>query len=165
MRAGDAVRRRWLGALCARFAVCTSVVLALGLGPAWAIDNPDAPDWTAAFTARAQPLEERWSAEAGGPGGGAAAQAYARFLDAELNQAYQALLQQLQGESRRALVQSQRQWLAFRAAETRFIHGNFTPQNFGSSSALTRADTSASLVKQRVLTLLAYLQNYPAAPR
>jgi hypothetical protein len=59
----------------------------------------------------------------------------------------------------------QRQWLAFRAAETRFINGNFTPQNFGSSSALSRADYGATLVGQLVLTLLAYLQNYPAAPR
>jgi uncharacterized protein YecT (DUF1311 family) len=159
MRAGEATRRHWLRAIVA------GACLTPGAGPTWAIDNPDAPDWTAAFTTRAQPLEARWSAEAGGPGGAAAAQAYARFLDAELNQAYQALLQQLPGEARRALVQSQRQWLAFRAAETRFIHGNFTPQNFGSSSALSRADYGTSLVKQRVLTLLAYLQNYPAPPR
>ncbi len=159
MRVGDAARRRWL---------CGAAAWALAgwAGrPAWAIDNPDAPDWTAEFNARAKPLEERWAAEAGGPGAAAAGLAYARFLDAELNQAYQALLQQLQGEPRRALVQSQRQWLAFREAEHRFIAGNFTPQAFGTSSALSRADYRASLVRQRVLTLLAYLQNYPAAPR
>ena len=162
MRAGDATRRRWL-----RGAAASSLLgWAVWAGhPAWAIDNPDAPDWTAEFNARAKPLEERWSAEAGSPGEAAAAQAYARFLDAELNQAYQALLRQLQGEPRRALLQSQRQWLAFRDAEHRFINGNFTPQAFGSSSSLSRADYRASLVRQRVLTLLAYLQNYPAPPR
>lgn len=159
MHAGDIPRRGWLLA-----AGATALWLATGRA-AWAIDNPEAPDWTAAFQARAQPLEERWTAEAGGPGEAAAALAYARFLDAELNQAYQALLDLLQAEPRRALVRSQRQWLAYRDAEQRFIHNAFTPQTFGSSSALSRADYRHTLVKQRVLTLLAYRQNYPAAPR
>lgn len=154
MNAGDLRRRSW-------------VLAAAGLlaAPARAIDNPDAPDWTAAFQARAQPLEERLSNEAGGPGQAAAAAAYVQFLDAELNQAYQALLSRLEGEARRALVQSQRQWLAYRDAELRFIARNWTPQSFGTSSSLSRADYHASLVRQRVLTLLAYLQNYPPAPR
>ena len=151
MSAGDPRRRAWL---------CGAVAWALA-GPALSIDNPDAPDWTAAFQARAQPLEEQVSVTAGGPGQAAAGATYARFLDGELNQAYQALLKQLEGEARRALVQSQRQWLAFRDSEGRFIARNWTLQNFGSSSALSRADYQASLVKQRVLTLLAYLQNYP----
>lgn len=159
MRAGEPTRRGWL---CA--AGAAAVQLAAGRS-AWALDNPDAPDWTAAFHARAQPLEERWSADAGGPGEAAAALAYARFLDTELNQAYQALLQQLQGQARRDLVRSQRQWLAYRDAENRFINGAFTPQAFGSSSALSRADYRHRLVKARVLTLLAYRQNYPAPPR
>lgn len=159
MHAGEAARRQWLHAAGAW------ALLALAGGPARAIDNPDAPDWTAAFNARAKPLEDRWSAEAGGPGETAAAQAYARFLDTELNQAYQALLKQLRGEPRRALLQSQRQWLGFRDAELRFIDGNFTPQAFGSSSSLSRADYRASLIKRRVLSLLAYLQNYPAPSR
>lgn len=161
MLVGDApqpARRRWLrGAACCLLA-------GLARPAAWAIDNPDAPDWTAAFNARAKPLEDRWAAEAGSAAGPAAARAYAQFLDAELNQAYQALLKQLKGEARRALVQSQRQWLAFREAEHRFIDSSFTPQAFGSSATLSRADYRASLVKQRVLSLLAYLQNYPAPP-
>lgn len=146
-----------------RRALCATVGAAL-LAPwagAWAIDNPDTPDLTAAFKARAKPLEDRWSAAAGGPGEAAAAQAYAQFLDDELNQVYQILMTRLDDEPRRALVRSQQRWLAFRDAETRFIVGNWTRLSFGTSASLSRAEYQASLVRQRVLSLLAYLQNYP----
>ena len=63
------------------------------------------------------------------------------------------------------LSPEQGRWLQFRDAESQFIGANWTPQNFGSSSLLSRADYRATLVKQRVLTLLAYLQNYPASGR
>lgn len=133
--------------------------------PASAIDNPDAPDAVAEFERRAKPLEERWATEAGGPGQAAAAQAYARFLDDELNRAYQSLLALLPGEARRALIRSQRQWLSFRDAERGFIDRHFTPQAFGSSASLSRADFHHQLVRQRVLTLLAHLKNHPAPTR
>lgn len=137
----------------------------LVLAPAWAIDNPDAPDLLAVFHSRAQPFEARLSEAAGGPGQGQAARAYAAFLEAELNQAYQSLLPHLAKPARTALQQSQRQWLRFRDAEGLFIDGNWVVQDFGSSAALSRADYRASLVKQRVLSLLAYRQNYPPAQR
>lgn len=137
----------------------------LAQAPCWAIDNPDAPDQVAAFQSRAQPLEARRSDTAGGPGQAQAARAYAAFLEAELNQAYPLLLAQLAKPARAALLQSQRQWLRFRDAEGVFIDGNWVAQDFGSSALLSRADYRAGLVKQRVLTLLAYRQNYPTAPR
>ncbi len=59
-------------------------------------------------------------------------------------------------------MQSQREWLQFRDAELRFVDRNWTPKNFGSSYVLSRAGYRYQLVKQRVLALLAYLQNYPA---
>jgi uncharacterized protein YecT (DUF1311 family) len=129
-------------------------------GSAQAIDNPDAPDRKAEFLARAQPYEERLAAESGGPAWASASTAYATFLDGELNRSYQQLLGHLGDEARRALARSQREWLRFLDAETRFIDRNWTPRNFGSSSVLSRADYRSALVKQRVLTLLAYLQNY-----
>lgn len=130
-------------------------------GPALAIDNPDAPDLTAAFQARAKPLEDRiGEAAGGGPALAQANAAYAQFLDAELNQAYAQLQAQLKPADRRALTQAQRRWLRFRDAEDQFIDHNWTPQNFGSSSALSRAGYRAMVVRQRVLALLAYLQNY-----
>jgi uncharacterized protein YecT (DUF1311 family) len=135
-------------------------------GPAWAIDNPDAPDRKAAFLARAKPYEERLSeASGGGPALAPAAAAYAGFLDDEMNRAYRQLLGRVNGDARQALVLSQRQWLLFRDAEMRFIGRNWTAGNFGSSSALSRADYRAALFRQRVLTLLDYLRNYPAGER
>ena len=143
--------------------VCMAAVLCAG--PAHAIDNPDAPNHQAAFLVRAQPFEKRLAEVAGGPEFAPAAVAYARFLDAELNQAYRQLREQLRGDTRQALTFSQRQWGQFRDAETDFIGGNWSPKNFGSSSAMSRADYRATLVKQRVVMLLAYLQNYPPRSR
>lgn len=130
--------------------------------PAHAIDNPDSPDRTAEFLARAQPFERRLADESLGP---TSAAAYASFLDVELNQAYRDVLERVSGEARQSLVRSQREWLRFRDAESQFIGNNWVPKNFGSSSALSRAGYRSALVKQRVLTLLAYLQNYPAGVR
>ena len=73
--------------------------------------------------------------------------------------------EQLRGDNRQALTFSQRQWGLFRDAESDFIGGNWSPKNFGSSSALSRADYRATLVRQRVVMLLAYLQNYPPRSR
>ena len=86
-----------------------------------AIDNPDAPDRVAAFAARAAPLEAALAETSGGSAASQAGQAYAVFLDTELNTAYHALLARLQPPARQALVVSQRQWLRFRDAEQGFI--------------------------------------------
>jgi uncharacterized protein YecT (DUF1311 family) len=131
-----------------------------------AIDNPDAPDRSAAFLARAQPYEERLSQASRTSDIATAASAYAEFLDGELNTAYQDLLGRVGDSStRRALMQSQREWLQFRDAELRFVDRNWTPKNFGSSYVLSRAGYWHQLIKQRVSTLLAYLQNYPAVTK
>ena len=137
----------------------------LALAPCLALDNPDTPDLAAAFQSRALPFEARLSEAAGGPGLAQAARAYAAFLEAELNQAYQQLLPHLAKPARAALLLSQRQWLRFRDAEGVFIDGNWVAQDFGSSAALSRVDYRAALVRQRVLSLLAYRQNYPPAQR
>ena len=136
-------------------------------GTVRAIDNPDAPDFAGSFEARAQPYEERLS-DVGGSGSSticAAARAYARFLDVEMDKAYEQLLGKLDAKSRRALVRSQRQWRRYLDAETRFINQNWTPRSFGSSSILSRADYSTRLAKQRVVLLLNYLRNYPEGER
>jgi uncharacterized protein YecT (DUF1311 family) len=136
------------------------VTALLSMRPAWAIDNPDQPNRSAEFLNRALPFEERIAEESSAADLATASRAYDRFLDAELNQAYQQLLTHVNGEARRALIAAQRQWLHFRDAENSFIDRNWTQDNFGSSSRLSRADYRSTLVKQRVLNLLAYLQNY-----
>lgn len=131
---------------------------------AYAIDNPDTPDRNAAFLLQAQPYEERFLQASRSSEIAAAGAAYAAFLDAELNKTYQDLLAAVENTgTRRALAQAQREWLEFRDAEFRFIGNHWTPQNFGTSSAQSRVAHRNQIVKQRVSTLLAYLQNYPAA--
>jgi uncharacterized protein YecT (DUF1311 family) len=147
------------GALSGLFFI-TWLTLLLSITPARALDNPDGPNRSSEFLTRAKPFEERIAEESSAADLATASRAYDRFLDAELNQAYQQLLTHVNGEARRALIASQRQWLHFRVAENSFIDRNWTPDNFGSSSRLSRADYRSTLVKQRVLNLLAYLQNY-----
>lgn len=131
---------------------------------AWAIDNPDAPDYVAQFEARARLPAERFAQAAGGPGQADAASAYLQFLDTELNAAYALLLATLPAAQHSVLVAAQRQWLCWRDAELTWLDANWTPQRFGSSAALTRADRRATLLRQRVVALLGYVKGLPAVP-
>jgi uncharacterized protein YecT (DUF1311 family) len=128
---------------------------------AYAIDNPDAPDEVAAFEQRAKPFEERFNNQTNTSGINQAGADYAKFLDEELNSAYQRLLKKLDTpNAREQLRKSQHAWLAYYQAETNFIWTNWTPANFGSSSALSRQQYRNSLLKERVEVLLHYLRNY-----
>ena len=127
-----------------------------------AIDNPDAPDWVADFEARSAQFDHIIYQQAQNQI--EINQAYARyseFLDQSLNQAYTRLSEQLDQDNKQALKHSQRLWLQFRDAEFDFINHNWTPANFGSSSALSRNAYRVKVVKSRVLELLHYLKNYP----
>jgi len=128
---------------------------------ALAIDNPDTPDIVAQFEARAQPFEARIGEAASVRETALANGAYQRFLDGELNQAYQALAGKLGPTERAALARSERSWLSYRDREFAFIDQNWTPEHFGLSAALSRGDYRSALVKQRTVTLLQYLENYP----
>lgn len=140
-----------------------ALVLALGLpaGVALAIDNPDRPDPLAAFVTRAGDLENRIAEAASERDALAAYAQYEQFLDRELNLAYTALVRQGRDSRRQDLVRSQKSWLVFRDAELRFIANNWTREDFGSSSAASRAAYRAALIRGRVETLLGYLRSYP----
>ena len=127
---------------------------------AFALDNPDAPPRVTQFLVKAKPYEDRLAAESSQPQFGQAADAYSQFLDAELNDVYSALLRHLDLPNRQALVRSQRDWLAFRNSEFGFIDANWSRAHFGNSSMISRADYRTAILKQRVVTLLQYLQNY-----
>lgn len=154
MHAGERPARRRLlraaaGLGCAAF-----------LARARAIDNPDAPDRAAAFLGRAEPFEQALAATTGGSAASRAGQAYAQFLDAELNTAYKALLANLRGPAREALVESQRRWLRYRDAENAFIAQHWTMERSGTSATLSVQDYRNAVVKERVLTLLRYGAEY-----
>lgn len=145
--------------------IAGGALIVMWAASAIAIDNPDAPDDVAQFQARAKPFEDRLDNESGGVGASTASGAYARFLDAELNKAYNGLLPRLDAGARQALVDSERQWLRYREAETRFIDRQWTTEHFGSSAALSRGLYRTDMVKQRVLQLLAYLGEAPTTRR
>lgn len=151
--------RRWL------MSAGWAAACAAAAGSAWAIDNPDAPDRIADFVQRASPFEQSLGATDGGRAAATAGEAYARFLDAEMNRSYQALLAQLDTAPRKALVESQRRWLAFRDAELVFMARQWTRERNGSSATLSLAGHRAALLRARVLSLLAYRAEYADAPR
>lgn len=137
------------------------VLAALGAGPARALDNPDAPNVVAEFEQRAKPFEQKISDSAGGGAVVAAYADYERFLDDELKRAYAALAKKLDRKRKLQLQRSQRTWLAFRNAEAAFIRDNWTTQQFGSSSQLSRGAYRSTLSRDRIVGLLHYLRNYP----
>jgi uncharacterized protein YecT (DUF1311 family) len=138
------------------------MVIGLAAAPSFGIDNPDAPDLMVEFQQRAAVYEARISTDAGTTNEIVEAYtAYQRFLDAELTKTYTALAQKLDPAPRTMLMQSQRRWLAYRDADFRFIDGNWTQGQFGTSAALSRGAYRCSIVKERVAALIQYLKNYP----
>lgn len=138
-----------------------AVLVTLAGMPAWAIDNPDAPNYVTAFEQRARPFEDKISQAAGSGAVVAAYAGYERFLDAELNHAYAALASKLDKPRKTQLQRSQRAWLGFRDAEAAFITSNWTMQRSGSSSGLSRGAYRSTLIRDRIMGLLNYLKNAP----
>ena len=135
--------------------------LSLSASAALAIDNPDRPDPVAEFASRAGDFETRIAGAGTDRDALAVYAQYEQFLDRELNLAYTALVRQGRDSRRQDLVRSQKSWLVFRDAELRFIANNWTREDFGSSSAASRAAYRAALIRGRVETLLGYLRSYP----
>jgi uncharacterized protein YecT (DUF1311 family) len=137
-----------------------AVLAGLRIGQCLAIDNPDAPDLVGQFNASCSKYESDIRAATSTNAIVSANASYMRFLDRELNAAYAALLKRVSGQAHDRLVTSERKWIQYRDAESGFIDSNWTVQNFGTSSAISRGDYQAQIAKQRVITLLQYLRNY-----
>lgn len=140
--------------------VVATLVLLGSVTAVHAIDNPEAPDRVGEFESRAQSYERNLSAADGGSAAVREGQAYARFLNAELDAAYATLLSRLYGPAREEFVQSQRRWLRFRDAEYRFIEQHWTRERNGTSFSLSIADHRNALVKDRVRQILRYAAEY-----
>lgn len=126
-----------------------------------AIDNPDSPDYLDAFHVREEPYKKAVEdPEGDGRSLAEARGRYLKFLDEELNGAYGRLKQALPEPSREQLTLSQRSWVKFRDTEAAFIDSNWSPQNFGSSSSISRVDYRATIVRDRIEQLLMYLKNH-----
>lgn len=150
------------GRWCARrWMILLALVGALQAGGAAAIDNPDRPDPVREFTAQADAFEARIRAAEMDKDILDAYVRYEAFLDQAMNDAYGALRAFEKEAQRQDLLRSQRQWLAFRNAELRYIANTWTSADFGSSAAVSRAAYRAALLRARVETLLGYLRSYP----
>lgn len=146
--------RNFISFMLSGFFMCFSL-------PVHAIDNPDAPDYVGDFRNHAQTYEldiQRTTHTT--QSYITAYAAYEQFLDEELNNAYYRLITHLNDEAQQALKDSQRQWSNYRNAEFNFIAHNWTTKNFGSASALSRGNYRTKLIKDRIVRLLHYLQNY-----
>lgn len=129
--------------------------------PIHALDNPDAPDHINDFLNRTQIHEQDILRTAHTTQSYITAYAtYERFLDKELDAVYTQLMQHMTNETRQALQDSQRNWLNYRDTEFDFIAHNWTTEKFGSSAVISRGDYRTRLIKDRVMLLLQYLQNY-----
>lgn len=150
---GESPAWRWMRLL--------ALLCCLQAGGVAAIDNPDRPDPVRAFVAQAEVFEAQIRAAERDRDVLDAYVRYEVFLDQAMNDAYGTLREFERAARRQDLLRSQRQWLAFRNAEFRYIANNWTSADFGSSAAVSRAAYRASLLRGRVETLLGYLRSYP----
>ena len=128
---------------------------------ACAIDNPDAPDYMGELEQR----EQVFLKSINNPSNSSrdyliAYDDYQKFLDKELNQAYQLVKSKLPKSSQEELKTSQLLWIKYRDAEFVLIKNNWTKQNFGSSAGISRGSYRCKIIKDRVLQLLSYAINY-----
>ena len=137
------------------------IILSLVVSSACAIDNPDAP----AFIKALQENEKPYLLAINNPGNGSrdyliAYNKYEKFLDGEMNKAYQLVISKLPEQQQKELKEAQRNWLKFRDAEFELISNNWTRDNFGSSSGISRGDYRCTIVRNRVVQLFNYASNY-----
>lgn len=81
--------------------------------------------------------------------------ATAKLYDSLLNKYYKKLLTTLKGEDKKALVQAQKAWLAFRDSETRLVE-TITKDEYssgGTMQQLTEASEYLNLIKNRTMAL------------
>lgn len=126
---------------------------------AYSIDNPDAPDLVSEFESREQPLIEVADNSTGYRDALLAYTSYLEFLDKELNLVYKAVQSKLPKEKQQQLKQSQVSWLKYRDLEFKLIEDTWTKDDFGTSSAVTRGQHKAAIVRARVIQLMHYARS------
>jgi uncharacterized protein YecT (DUF1311 family) len=127
---------------------------------AYAIDNPDAPDYLGEFKSRERIyLEKINNPKNTNRAYLIAYDNYLIFLDKELNAVYRLLMSKLSEVHQGGLKNSQKKWIVFRDAEFELINNYWTRNNFGSSAVISRGAYRSSIVRNRVIQLLQYASN------
>ena len=127
----------------------------------FAVDNPDAPDLIAEFTAREKPFLAAIQKPTNTTTDFSIAYAnYQEFLDKELNKVYKTLRKDLPADKQKQLKASQVSWLKYRDLEFAFIDSTWNNIDFGSSSAISRGEYRASILRSRVVQLMHYAESF-----
>ncbi len=143
----------WLG--------IAALTLVLFSNLTFAIDNPDAPDLVAEFELREKPLVAAIQQPINTTTDFSIAYAnYQDFLDKELNKVYKTLRKNLPADKQKQLKTSQVSWLKYRDLEFAFIDSTWNNIDFGSSSAISRGEYRASLIRSRVVQLMYYAKSF-----
>ncbi|MDO6545535.1 lysozyme inhibitor LprI family protein [Photobacterium sanguinicancri] len=126
----------------------------------FALDNPDSPDLLSELELNSKKYLDSIDRADGYRASIIAYDDYQGFLDKELNKAYEILMKSLSKNEAKMLERSQNSWLKHRELEFEFINKNWTRENFGSSSSLSRGSYKCSVLKSRLIQLLNYNKNY-----
>ncbi|GGY81461.1 lysozyme inhibitor LprI family protein [Marinobacter zhanjiangensis] len=122
-----------------------------------AIDNPDAPNYLEDFRSEASSYEKAIYNDAQATSDSMKAyRDYIGFLEEQLDTATFALARKLSGSEREAFDEARGAWEAYQKAENAFVSTVWTPQNFGSSSAMSRLGFYAELLRSRIERLQKY---------
>ncbi len=124
--------------------------------PAFAIDNPDTVDYIAQFTNKSQVYLNKIDDVTGYRATLIAYDDYYEFLNVELEDNYQMLLEQLPKEQRKSLELSQKKWRVFQKNEAEFIQNQWAKVNYGSASSISRGSYKCEIVKARLIQILHY---------
>lgn len=126
-----------------------------------AIDNPDAPNYLENFRTEASSYEKAIYQDAQ-----TTLEAmeeyrnYIEFLEKEFATAETALKSELAEPDRDRFEKAQTAWDSYQKAEKAFVSGVWTPTNFGSSSAFSRLEYYADLLRSRTELLLKYRMQF-----
>ena len=137
------------------------LITSLVINTAYALDNPDSPD----FLGQLKEREKNFLSAIANPANGTrdtirTYHAYKLFLDKELNKAYEILKSNLSAKRQEELKISQEHWLKFRDAEFELINNNWNRSSFGSSFVLSRGQYTSTIIRERLIQLLHYSKNY-----
>lgn len=147
--------------ICNSWLGIAALTLVLFSNLTFAIDNPDAPDLLAEFELREKPLITAIEKPTNTTTDYSIAYAdYQDFLDKELNKIYKTLRTTLPADKQKQLKTSQVSWLKYRDLEFAFIDSTWNNIDFGSSSAISRGEYRASLIRNRVVQLMHYAKSF-----
>lgn len=136
----------------------------MSVSPCFAIDNPDAPDYVKDFLAEAKVYEDRIAkCDCDNTEIRNHYKEFNQFLDEKLSHAKRlvAFFVKDNEKAKKQFENSQHSWEVYAKNEKDFVNINWTKEQFGTSYLLSRFGYSATIDKQRVITLYSYAKNYP----